>query len=281
MIPFISLTRKELFRKKILIITLILTVLFLLLFGYGLSLLTKITQQADPSLYQNYLNGLLILYFGLFFIELMTGFFVFFMTMGAISGDLESGILLSIVPRPIPRWRYYLGKWAGYAFWCVIYSALLYVIIFLLVHQFMGFPLSAAAMIHGVLLFILIPLTLLSVSMLGSVIFPMLGNGIFCALIFLMTIFIGFVNNLVNSTQVHPSILEMTMAVNFLLPANAIFERLTYDLMNVSFIPKPLLQQLGPFSHVQIINGAFVVYALCYIVVMLAIGCLVFSKKDI
>lgn len=281
MIAFIGLARKELFRKKIMIIALVLTGLFLVSFAYGLSLLTRAAHPQDASLGQNYINGLLLLYFGLFFIELISGFFVFFLTMGAISGDIENGILLSLVPRPMPRWKYYAGKWLGYAFWSVLYSAVLYGFIFLIVHQILGFPLTFTLFIHGLWLFALIPLCLLSLSMLGSVLFPMLGNGIFCAMLFVMSIFIGFLNNLMNHEQVHLGVMKISMIVNMLLPANAVFQRITYDMINISDIPGVLLDQLGPFSHATIINNLFLIYVGAYIVAMVGIGSLLFTKKDL
>lgn len=280
MIAFIGMARKEIFRKKIMMIALVLSGLFLILFAYGLSLITKNTQPQD-NLGQNYLNGLLLLYFGLFFTELISGFFVFFLSMGAISGDIENGILLSIIPRPMPRWRYFVGKWVGYAFWSVFYSDLLYGFIFLIIHQIVRFPIDLTEFSNGLLLFSLIPLCLLSLSMVGSVIFPMLGNGIFCALLFVMSIFIGFVNNLINHVHVYTGLMKLTMIVNLFLPANAVFQRINFDLMNVSLIPKQLLDQLGPFSHVDIINNLFLLYTGFYIVLMVAIGGLLFEKKDL
>lgn len=43
------------------------------------------------------------------------GLFAILLAGGAISGEIERGLLAVILPRPIPRWHILLGKWIGMA----------------------------------------------------------------------------------------------------------------------------------------------------------------------
>ncbi len=49
----------------------------------------------------------------LFFIRILGMLFAVLMAGGSISGEIETGLLSVIVPKPIQRWQILLGKWIG------------------------------------------------------------------------------------------------------------------------------------------------------------------------
>jgi ABC-type transport system involved in multi-copper enzyme maturation permease subunit len=61
-----------------------------------------------------YLNArLLITLMSLFFVRILGLLFPILLTGGAISGEIEQGLLSVILARPVPRWQILLGKWLG------------------------------------------------------------------------------------------------------------------------------------------------------------------------
>ena len=64
----------------------------------------------------------------LFAIRALGSLFAILLAGGAISGEIERGLLAVILPKPIPRWSILLGKWIGYSliligsvlFWTVL-----------------------------------------------------------------------------------------------------------------------------------------------------------------
>lgn len=46
-------------------------------------------------------------------IKALGGLFALMMASGAVSGEIERGLLAVILPKPIPRWQILLGKWLG------------------------------------------------------------------------------------------------------------------------------------------------------------------------
>jgi len=49
----------------------------------------------------------------LFTIRVFGSFFAILLAGGAVSGEIERGLLAVILPKPIPRWQILLGKWIG------------------------------------------------------------------------------------------------------------------------------------------------------------------------
>ena len=117
---------KELFRKKIILITCVLTLCFVALYSWGLWKISRMTEGVGDSPVQQLLdrgNGFVA---GAAFAQMIAAFLVFFSTMGAVSGEVESGLMLAQLARPIPRWKVYMGKYAGIACWMLLYNAVLF-----------------------------------------------------------------------------------------------------------------------------------------------------------
>ena len=49
----------------------------------------------------------------LFFIRILGMLFAILMAGGSVSGEIESGLLAVILPKPVQRWQILLGKWIG------------------------------------------------------------------------------------------------------------------------------------------------------------------------
>lgn len=269
---------KELFRKKIVLITCVLTLIFIALYSSGL---WKISQQAGGahnSPVQQLLQEVTVLTLGLLFAQMISAFLVFFSTMGAISGETESGLMLAQLARPIPRWKVYMGKYAGIACWMLLYNAILFWAILLPVHYLMDFPLLPLAVMKSFLLFLFIPLLLLALSLLGSAFLPTLSNGVACAMLYGLGLFSGLTENLFNG----PAISKVSLLISFLIPSDSLFHRLNYEIIGGPDLPltTDMTRSLGPFSMANVPSVTFIVYTMVYGVLLLIIGCTAFRKKD-
>lgn len=115
-----GLTLKEAVRRRTLLGALLMGLLIL-----GLSLLLLIIRAqmqstvADGShdavwFALNYpLARSVIMTLCLFAIRVLGSLFAILLAGGAISGEIERGLLAVILPKPIPRWSILLGKWIG------------------------------------------------------------------------------------------------------------------------------------------------------------------------
>lgn len=282
MLTYIKMTGLELRRKKVFLMACILSLLFLILYTYGLHNLQSNQTPADTeSLISHYVQGLGMIYIGLFFAQFIIAFYVLFSSMATISGEIESGLLYVILARPNPRWKIYLWKWIGYSFWNVLYAGIIYVCIIGAGHWQLGFPIRFMPLCKGFLLFELTPLILLALSMLGSTYLPSIGNGIATALLFGLGTFSGLVNGVANSHTVHPGIEKFNLITSLLIPTDSLFHRMLFEMMGNIPFGQEMSNFLGPFFSKAVPSNAFIIYAVCYLALLLLWGCIHFTQKDI
>jgi ABC-type transport system involved in multi-copper enzyme maturation permease subunit len=281
MTVYIFATFKELIRKRVFLVTLILTFAFLILFALGVRELAGIDGQNQGSPAERLMNSMVLIVLGLFFAQFLTAFFVLFTAMGTVTGEQENGLLLAVAARPISRWRLYLGKWLGHAVWIVVYSAVLFISVVWAIHSMAGFPLLAGDLLRGFGLFIWMPLVLLSLTMLGSVYLPMLGNGICAALLYGLSLFSGLVEGLMTYGEINPAAEKFIVVAGLLLPTDSIYRRSLYELLGGADWAGLALSDMGPFSVSSVPSNAFLVYTVGYAAVLLLLGCRAFSRKDL
>lgn len=123
MLTVARLTLRETSRRKLLLVLVLLTVIVALLTGWVFHKLLELpcggegSRQACLTLMG---STLLILLFFVFSFVLALG--AAFVAAPAIAADIESGILLSMVTRPIRRSDVVLGKWLGLGFVLALYG---------------------------------------------------------------------------------------------------------------------------------------------------------------
>ncbi|MFC5649362.1 ABC transporter permease subunit [Paenibacillus solisilvae] len=280
---WITFAGKELFRKKIVLITCVLTLVFIMLYSLGLWKISQHMEGESGAPVYTLLEGVTALTLGLLFAQMIAAFLVFFSTMGVISGEVESGLMLAQLARPIPRWKVYMGKYAGIACWMLLYNAILFWAILLPVHYLMNFPLFPLALMKAFLLFLLIPLLLLALSLLGSTFLPTLGNGVACAMLYGLGLFSGFAENLFTLKQPNLAINKVSMLISLLIPTDSLFHRLNYEIIGGFDLPlnAEMLRSLGPFSTINVPSVMFIIYSIVYGALLLFLGCSAFRKKDI
>ncbi|MFC0215387.1 ABC transporter permease subunit [Paenibacillus chartarius] len=278
---YISATFKELTRKRVFLVTLILTLVFLLLFAFGAWGIANMTGENQGSPANRLLSSMVLMVLGLFFAQFLASFFVLFTAMGTITGEQESGLLLAVAARPIPRWKLYLAKWLGHAVWIAVYSAVLFVSVVWTIHSLAGLPLLAEELLRGLALFLWMPLLLLTITMLGSVYLPMLGNGICAALLYGLALFSGLVEGVSSYGGSHPAVEKFVFLTGLLLPTDTVYRRSLFELLGGADWAGLAITDLGPFSVPSVPSNAFLLYTVGYAAVMLWLGCRAFSRKDL
>ncbi|WP_438432680.1 ABC transporter permease subunit [Gorillibacterium sp. sgz500922] len=280
MTAYISATFKELTRKRVFLVTLVLTFVFLLLFAFGVRGITG-TAAAGISPAERLVSSLTITVLGMFFAQFLAAFFVLFSAMGTITGEQENGLLLAVAARPLPRWKLYLAKWLGHAVWIAVYSALLFLSIVWAAHRFAEVPLLPGDLLRGFALFIWMPLLLLTLTMLASVYLPMLGSGICAALTYGLALFGGLVDGLSSYGGAPPVLVKITFVIGLLVPTDSVYRRSLYELVGGSDWAGFAVSDLGPFSIASVPSNAFLLYTTGYAALLLLLGCRAFGRKDL
>lgn len=281
MTMYVSATFKELTRKRVFLVTLILTCVFLILFAFGIHEVAGTAEHNRVSPAESMLTGMVMLVLGLFFAQFLAAFFVLFSAMGIVTGEQESGLLPAVAARPLPRWKLYLAKWLGHAVWITVYNIILFVSVVWTIHGFAGLPVPMDDLFRGLVLFVWMPLVLLSLTMLGSVYLPMLGNGICAALLYGFALFCGLVEGISAYSDNPPVLDRFLLLIGLLLPTDSVYKRSLYEVAGGADWAGLAIADMGPFSVPSIPSNAFLLYSIGYAAVLLLLGCRAFNRKDL
>ncbi|OXM83303.1 ABC transporter permease [Paenibacillus rigui] len=294
MTTIIGMTWKELLRKRVLLLTLFMTLVFLLAFwfvaqtlGERLNRLGAADRNSISYLMETYQIGAVTLSLGFFFGSFVIAFLSIFSSFSVIAGEAEQGVLQALLPRPIARWQWYLGRWVGYVGFGVSYAAFLFTAILLITKYHSGMSLDAVSLMKSFALFAFVVPMLVSMTMLGSCIFSAIGNGVFMTMLFGAGWLGGMIEKVTSampaeqSTTLKPLHLIAGL-MSLAMPADSIQQRMLAEMFSLSDIQSlvNLNNIAGPLGLGQVPSNAFLVYASCYTLAALAAGLVLFRKKD-
>lgn len=279
MLTIARLAFREVLSKKIFYLVLGLTLLFLTVYGMGLHFTVDSFEKSysGPMTLQKVTIYPQLLSLGLYFATFMVALMAVFSTVGAISGEIESGVIQAQVTKPIRRRDFVLGKFMGYGLMMVIYAAILYLAIISITGYFTKYT---PANITGSLgLFLLVPLFLLALSLLGSSLLSTMANGITVFMLYIIGTVGGMVEQ-IGAGMRNAALVNIGISSSLVMPTDAIYRKMIYNLLAGSggplnvFVPSPFTSKNPP-------SDAMVVYTLVYIAVAVLITLRVFNRRDI
>jgi Cu-processing system permease protein len=252
-------------------------------FAYDKSLETTTSAEARLSLGVAFATLTL---FGVYVVNYLASFLALFLSVAAVSGEIDSGTLHAVLARPLRRSEFVIGRWLGYAVMIAAYILAMTGLVLLVARLIAGYEVPDP--VPALLLMLLEGVLLLTLSLFGSTLMPTLANGIvvftLLGLAWLAGI-IEFVGRLLasapNSTG-SDTMLNIGTAVSLLLPSDALWRGASYYLESPS-----LLAVLGaarggiPFFSATPPAMPLVVWSVAYVVVVLSGAVLAFHKRDL
>jgi len=266
------LTFHEAWRRRMVLIALVLSVLFLAIFAIGFSLIDR-SLPARMSEIQRRSGYNLLLMAGLYVTHFLTIMLAIFASVDTVSGEIASHTIQAIVTKPARRWQVLLGKWLGYAAMISLYLGLLAGGILVVVYLLVGYrPPNALA---GVGLLILEALVLLSLSLLVGTRLSTLTTGVLLFMLYGLA-FIGAWVEQIGSLLQSRAAVNIGIITSLAMPVEALWRRAAY------LMQPPLLSGLpSPFSGASPPSAAMVIYALAYAALALALAMRSFSRRDL
>lgn len=113
---------REAARRRLLLALLLLTMLVIALTGWGFSRIPTIQRGAPLTDLQVKLIASQFLILTMFMFSFVLALSAVFVAAPAVSGEVESGIALALLSRPLGRAEYIMGKWLGLAALVVVYA---------------------------------------------------------------------------------------------------------------------------------------------------------------
>ena len=273
---------REAIRRKVLLVVVVLTVAFLALYAYGSAQafeeVSKLGVPAQANIEEEVLTGSTLLGLAMFVTLFLGTVLAVFVTLNAVRGDAERGLLQPLVVRPIGRTTLLLARFLAASAVCVVYVAIVYAAAVLLTAAAGGYwpdnplfgGLSLAIAVVVVVALALLGTTLLSSTANGIAIFMVFGAGLAAGLI-------GQIGSALNS-----SALERISSIwSWALPFEAVYQNalhaLTADVRGATGV----IVQLGPFGGAQDAGPLLFAYVLVYLVVVGLVADRLFRRADL
>jgi ABC-type transport system involved in multi-copper enzyme maturation permease subunit len=278
------LTLLEASRRRLLVAVAILTAAVIVFLGWGFQhLLAALRcgggQGCSPA--ESGLIAATLLILVTFMFSFVFSVAAVFVAAPAIAGDIESGIALSLLPRPIRRSDLVIGKWLGLSLLVGGYAMVTTGLQFLVVRTLAGVlpPHPVQALVYLAAQCIV----LLMFALLGSTrLAPMTGGIV--ALVFFGVAWIGGIAEGIGIAVGNSSITNVGIASSLLLPTDGLWRGALYSLE-----PAVLIATAGagraasanPFLVTAPPSTAYLIWAAVWVAGMLSLTILSLSRREL
>jgi ABC-type transport system involved in multi-copper enzyme maturation permease subunit len=269
------LTIREAQRRRLLWVALFMGVAFLLVFGVAFHFIRlDIERQVNDLADVNFVS-VLLLTAGLYAVNLLVNVVAVLVSVTTISGEIESHTIDAIVTKPIPRWQVVIGKWLGFAALILVYLTLLVGGLMLIVYLRSGFAMDNIG--RGVLMMALAALLVLTVSIAGGTRLSTIANGVMTFMLFGIA-FLGGLVEQVGALIRNEAAVNVGIVSSLIMPADSLWKKAT-AYFQPSDVTNPF--ELGPFAAITEPSTLMVVYAVFYLLALLAFALWSFSRREL
>ena len=272
----------ESLRRRVFAVVLVLTVIFLALYGLGSYFAFREVENLGLGgaalIDERQLTGSTVFGLAMFATLFLGAVLGTFLTIGVVRGDAETGLLQPLVVRPLGRPTMLVSRYAGAAAATVIYVLGVYAIALGLTRVLgdytpdsviaPGLALAAAAAIIA------------AISMLASVFMASTAQGIAVFMIFGAGLVGGLLGQ-IGSALDSPSLERIAGIVTWVLPFEALYQQALYLISSETLGITGALVQLGPFGGAQQAGAGLVVWAAVYTAAVIALAVAGFARRDL
>jgi ABC-type transport system involved in multi-copper enzyme maturation permease subunit len=271
---------RESLRRRVFIVVLVLSAVFLGLYTWGAAELFDDVGAFEGNEFDvepNTLAGATVLGLAMFAILFLGAVLATFLTLGAVRGDAERGLLQPLIVRPLGRFSYLLGRLLAAATVSAVYVVLLFaacVVVTGLLGWWSDRVVGPALCLAGA------AVVIAALSLLGSALLSATANGIAV----FMAIGAGLVAGLLG--QIGEALDSRTLdriadIASWILPFEALYQHglslLTADVEGRT----AALVNLGPFGGAQEASLALWPYVVAYVALIVGLATLSFTRRDL
>lgn len=270
-----ELTIRETQRRRILWLTLLLAIGFLVVFSLGfhylyLDVSKHIRESAERDLIVS-----VLLSAGLYAINFLIIVIAVLISVTAVSGEIDSHTIEAILTKPIRRWEVVLGKWLGYAALLFVYTILLNGGIMLFVHLRAGFTVNN--LWSGMGLMVLQGWVVLALSIAGGTRLSTLANGVMAFMMYGIAFIGGWVEQ-IGALLRNETAVDIGIATSLIMPSEILWEK-ALSLFEPNLTRNAL--DIGPFGIASQPSDLMIGYAIFYLAALLAFALVSFSRRDL
>ncbi|HVC33804.1 MAG TPA: ABC transporter permease [Chloroflexota bacterium] len=278
------LTFREASRRRLLLTVAILTVVMVVATTWGFSRLDTLTcgrdrQACPPEEIKLVTAQLLILVAYMFNVVLALG--AVFVSATAISGEVDSGIALAMLPRPIRRSDLVLGKWLALVVLVSAYAAVTAALEFIGVDLVAGYlpphPVIAVFFLAGQ------SVILLTLALLGSTRLAPMTTGVIAVVLFGLA-WLGGIAEAIGLAFNNATIAAVGTAMGLIVPTDGLWRGVIFNLEPVAVVTLSTSSRgfaANPFNVGAPPPPAYIIWAVAWVAVILGLTMWSFAKRDL
>jgi ABC-type transport system involved in multi-copper enzyme maturation permease subunit len=269
------LTFHEARRRKILTAALLLGLAFLAIYTTGFVFVDKnLRESARLTDIQRRVVLNLVTMAGLYAINFLTVMAAILLPVDTLSGEIDSGVMQTLVTKPIRRSEILLGKWVGFLAVLALYLCLMAGGV-LLVARFVG-GFTPPNLEVGIPLLLLEGAVLMSISVAGGTRLGTLTNGVLGFGLYGVAFIGGWMEQI--GTRIGSSTTrDVGIVASLLVPSESLWQLASYHMQ------PPIMRDVSssPFAPASVPSQAMVAWAAAYIAVVLLVALWQLRTRDL
>jgi len=211
---------------------------------------------------------------GLYVVNFLVIAVAILLPIDSLSGEISSGVIQTLASKPVDRAAIVVGKWLAYLAMTAAYLALMGGGVILSMRLFADY--QAPSVLAPLTLMLLGAAVMLSITIAGGVRFSTITNGIVAFGFYGVAFIAGWMEPILslfgNSTARHVGTI-----VSLLSPADAMWRRAAYEMQPVTAV----IFQAGPFGVASVPSAAMIVWAVMFVVAVLAFAAWLFRRRPL
>jgi Cu-processing system permease protein len=273
---------REAVRRRVLLVVALLTAVFLGLYALAafeaFNSLERNTSTGLVPVDERALAGGTLLGLSMFVALFLGVVLAVFLTLGAVRGDAERGLLQPLVVRPVGRTTLLIGRLLAACAVCVPYVVTVFLAAALITRSAGDFtPSSYAIPAAGLALGVV---TVVAISLLGSTILGTTANGIAIFMVFATGLAAGLLGQIGEGLKVD-ALMTASSIISWIVPFEALYQNGLHALTSDIGGTTGVIVQLGPFGGASDVGGAIWPWAVAWSAAVLALAAVVFGRRDL
>ena len=274
-------TLRESLRRRVFLVVALLTVAFLGLYALGIwRLFTELdVDELDTTGVElGTVAGATLLGLSMFGTLFLGTVLAVFLTLGAVRGDAERGLLQPLLVRPVSRGTLLLGRYVAAAAVCAVYVVGVFLAATVITWAFGGWwPDSLLGPAVGLALAVAI---LAGLSLAGSVFLSSTANGIAVFMVFGAGLVAGLLGQ-IGEALASDTLQDVAEVATWLLPFEGLYQAALAGLTSDTFGFTRLAIDLGPFGGAEAAGATLWVWSLVYLGLLGAWARRGFARRDL
>jgi Cu-processing system permease protein len=269
---------QEAVRRRVVAVVSVLTCVLGVLFLIVVDVAFGAVQQSRRAIDQVSLTGATLLGLAMFATLFLGGVLAVFLTLSAVKGDAERGLLQPLVVRPVGRRTYLVARFAAAASVCSLYVAVVYAGAVLAIGAVGGWwpddPVRPGlGLVGGVIV-------LVALSLLGSTLLSATANGIATFMVFGGGMVAGLLGQIGQATG-SETLSDIATAAAWMLPFEALYQAGLHALTASTSGITGVIVRLGPFGGAHAAGIWIVPWSCGYVLLVGLVANRLFARLDL